>query len=138
MPARDLFHDAAKNALIKEGWTITDDPLLIRFGGVDMYIDIAAERLIAAEKDGQKIAVEIKSFVGTSVISDFHTAMGQFINYRVALEAQEPERELYLAVPEDVYEEFFTLYFTRTVIQRYQLKNMVYNVDREEIVKWDA
>jgi hypothetical protein len=72
MPERDIFHDAVKNALVKEGWTITDDPLFLEFGGVDMYVDLGAEKLVAAEKDGQKIAVEIKSFVGASIISEFH------------------------------------------------------------------
>ena len=54
---------------------------------------------IAAERNGQKIAVEVKTFIGTSTIFEFHTALGQLINYRYALEVQEPERVLYLAVP---------------------------------------
>ena len=69
MPPKDLFHGAVKNALIKEGWTITHNPLFIRFGDIDLYIDLGAEKVIAAEKDGRKIAVEIKSFLGTSVIN---------------------------------------------------------------------
>ena len=44
MPERDIFHDAVKNALIKEGWTITNDPLFIQFGGVDMYVDLGVEK----------------------------------------------------------------------------------------------
>jgi len=63
MSAKDVFHNAVKNALQKEGWLITDDPLFIRFGGINIYIDLGAEKVIAAEKDGQKIAVEIKSFL---------------------------------------------------------------------------
>jgi Holliday junction resolvase-like predicted endonuclease len=65
MPAKNIYHNTVKNALIKEGWTITDDPLFIQFGEVDMYIDIGAERIIAAEKENQKIAIEIKSFLET-------------------------------------------------------------------------
>jgi hypothetical protein len=61
MPAKDVFHEAVKKALLNEGWTITADPLYIQFGGVDLYVDLAAEKVIAAEKDGRKIAVEIKS-----------------------------------------------------------------------------
>ncbi len=82
MPAKDIFHDAVKNALIKESWTITDDPLYLEFGGVDMYVDLGAEKLIGAEKEGKQIAVEIKSFLQQSLISEFHNALGQFINYR--------------------------------------------------------
>jgi len=51
-------------------------------GGVEMYVDLGAEKLIAAEKNGKKIAVEIKNFLATSNISEFHTAVGQFLNYR--------------------------------------------------------
>ena len=64
MPAKDVFHDVVKTALQKDGWTITDDPLYIRLGGaIDMYLDLGAEKVIAAEKAGRKIAVEIKSFL---------------------------------------------------------------------------
>ncbi|NEO57720.1 MAG: hypothetical protein F6K54_34445 [Okeania sp. SIO3B5] len=86
MSARDFFHQEVKNALIKDGWSITHDPLSIRFGGVDISIDLGAEQLIGAEKDNQNIAVEIKSFLPkSSAISEFHTALGKFINYRAAL-----------------------------------------------------
>jgi hypothetical protein len=30
MPAKDIYHDTVKNALIKEGWTITPDQLFIQ------------------------------------------------------------------------------------------------------------
>ena len=136
MPGRENFHDAVKNGLQKEGWVITHDPLSIRIGGVEMLIDLGAERLIAAEKDGEKIAVEIKSFTGPSAISEFHTALGQFMNYQQALEEQAPERILYLAVPLDIYQTFFTLQFVQTASQRHQLKLIVYDPDREVLVKW--
>jgi hypothetical protein len=84
MPAYDTFHDAVKNALIKDGWTITNDPLVIEFGLLNVYIDLGAERLIAAERGNERIAVEIKSFMGPSLLTDFHLAMGQFLNYRNA------------------------------------------------------
>ncbi len=64
MPTHDLFHDAVKHGLTKDGWTITADPLIVEFSGHDMYIDLGAEKLIAAEKDNQQIAVEVKSFIG--------------------------------------------------------------------------
>lgn len=73
MPAKDKFHETVKTALVKDGWTITDDPLFIKFGGVEMYVDIGAEKLIGAEKDGRKIAVEIKSFLGISLPLSFRT-----------------------------------------------------------------
>ncbi|MBX7235048.1 MAG: XisH family protein [Caldilineales bacterium] len=85
MPVKDKFHDAVRTALEREGWTITADPLYLEFGGVEMFVDLAAEKVIAAEKQGLKIAVEVKSFAAPSIISEFHTALGQFINYRTAL-----------------------------------------------------
>jgi XisH protein len=39
-----------KHALSKPGWTITDDPLFIRIGTVEMYIDLGAEKILMAEK----------------------------------------------------------------------------------------
>lgn len=62
MPAHDIFHAAAKAALIKDGWIITDDPLSLSVGDVDFYIDLGAEKLLAAERGDKRIAVEIKSF----------------------------------------------------------------------------
>jgi hypothetical protein len=136
MPARDKFHGAVKNGLQREGWIITADPLYIEFGGVDLYVDLAAEKVIAAEKAGRKIAVEIKSFSAPSLVAEFHTALGQFVNYRTALQVQDADRRLYLAVPEDTYWTFFTLPFTQTVIAQQQLKVLVYDVAQEVIVKW--
>ena len=78
---RCIFHDSVKKALEKDGWIITHDPYRLRYGIIDVYIDLAAEQAIAAEKEGLKIAVEIKSFVSGSNISEFHTALGQSSDY---------------------------------------------------------
>ncbi|MEA5600441.1 XisH family protein [Nostoc sp. UHCC 0252] len=134
--AKDLFHQAVKQALIKNGWTITSDPLIIRIERVKLEIDLAAEKVFAAEKDEQKIAVEIKSFINPSVISDFHNALGQFLNYRLALEMTEPDRILYLAVPIDIFNTFFQERFTQAAISHYALKIIVYKPNTEEIIEW--
>lgn len=136
MTAKDIFHDAVKHGLEKDGWIITDDPLYIRIKGVQMYIDLGAEKVIGAEKDGHTIAVEIKSFVGPSTISEFHEALGQYLNYKQALEEQDPLRELYLAVPLDTYDEFFTLPFVHEAVQRHHLKLIIYDSEEEVIVQW--
>jgi hypothetical protein len=136
MPERDLFHDVVKTALQKDGWTITHDPLYLRLGIIQMFIDLGAEKVIAAEKAGRKIAVEIKGFTSLSLVNEFHTALGQFINYREALNEEQPERVLYLAVPEDIYATFFALSFVHDVIQRYDVKLIAYNVQKEEIMRW--
>lgn len=134
--AKDLYHEQVKAALQKEGWQITHDPYEIRVGGVEMYIDLAAEQVIAAQRNGIKIAVEIKSFISPSTISDFHLAHGQFLDYRYALESEEPERVLYLAVPVRVYQTFFTLQFIQQVMQRSKIKLLIYDAEQEAVVKW--
>ncbi|NTW19280.1 MAG: fatty-acid oxidation protein subunit alpha [Nostocales cyanobacterium W4_Combined_metabat2_030] len=137
MSAKDVFHGVVKIALQKDGWQVTNDPLTISVGGVNLSIDLAAEKLIAAEREGQKIAVEVKSFLErSSAISEFYTALGQFINYRGALRRLQPERVLYLAVPLTTYKTFFQLDFPKDMILENQLKMIVYDVEQEVIFKW--
>jgi XisH protein len=136
MSARDLFHFAVVNALQKEDWIVTDDPLEIELEDVTLKIDLGAERLIAAEKAEEKIAVEVKSFASNSAVSDFHTALGQFLNYQIALEENESERLLYLAVPVDAYETFFQSRLAQIAVQRHKLKLLVYDPIMEVLVKW--
>jgi hypothetical protein len=125
-----------KTALIKDGWQITDDPLFLKVGGVDFFIDLGAEKLLAAERDDEKIAVEIKSFINTSTIADFHLAIGQFINYRTALKLKDPDRKLFLAIPDNAYDSFFQKEFPRLIIQEYQLELFVYDIENEVILQW--
>ena len=86
MAAQDLFHEAVRAAFEKENWVITDDPLKLEAGGAKFEIDLGAERLLAAERVGEKIAVKIKTFLGESPIADHHVALGQFLNYRLCFE----------------------------------------------------
>ena len=99
MAAKDRFHTIVRIALEKEQWKITDDPLRLDVGGTKFEIDLGAEQLLGAERGKEKIAVEIKSFLSDSPLTDYHAALGQFLNYRLALEISEPTRVLYLAVP---------------------------------------
>jgi XisH protein len=135
--AKDVFHQQVKNALIKDGWTITNDPLTIRISeAVKVQIDLAAENAIAAERDYEKIAVEIKSFIADSDINEFHTALGQYLNYCQAIEEKQPERTVYLAVPDETYKDFFQLPFIQRAIRRYQVKLITYDPKKEEIRQW--
>jgi len=136
MPAKDVFHQAVRHALEKDGWTITDDPLLVDLKEVRVFVDLGAERLIAAERENETIAVEVKSFVGGSTISEFHTALGQFINYRLFLKLSDSTRSLYLAVPSETYEEFFKGKIISQVIQENALKIIVYEPISEVIEQW--
>lgn len=133
---RDRFHDVVRVALEKEGWTVTADPYEITVDDVDFEIDLAAEQLLAAELGDRKIAVEIKSFISPSNVSEFHTALGQFLNYRDALQTIEPERQLFLAVRVPVYESFFQRRFIAAAVERYQLRLTIYDVQQEVIQRW--
>ncbi|MEM9219056.1 MAG: element excision factor XisH family protein [Cyanobacteria bacterium P01_F01_bin.150] len=136
MSRKDTFHNIVRHALEKDGWTITHDPLLLRYELGNLYIDLGAEKVLAAEREGQKIAVEVKSFVQNSAVSEFHTALGQFISYRMLLAEQYPEYVLYLAVPRDAFTSFFATQLVQGIIHSQQLKLIVYKPDKEAIDQW--
>jgi predicted RecB family endonuclease len=125
-----------KRALIKDGWKITAENLHLPWGGRDTFVDIAAEKIFIAEKEGRKIAVEVKSFVGKSDISEFEKAVGQFIVYRFAMRKREPERQLFLAVELGIYENFFVNPEVLELIETEDLKVMVFDKLKEVIVRW--
>jgi hypothetical protein len=136
MPARDIYHHSVRNALIKDGWTITHDPLSLKWGKKDLYVDLGAEKLLAAEKAGQKIAVEIKSFVGLSEVEDLKAALGQYVLYHDILQRLEPERTLYLALRDTVFIDLFEEPIGTLLIENERLRLIVFNPDTEEIKQW--
>jgi len=136
MPAKDTYHDAVKNALIKDGWTITHDPLKLKWGINNMYVDLGAERLVAAEKGGQQIAVEIKSFVGLSEINDLENAMGKYVVYHSVMTRTEPNRVLYLAVHQEAFSDVFEDPLGKLLLEDYGVRLIVFDSQKEEILKW--
>ena len=134
--ARDLFHDLVRAGLEAEGWVITADPLYLSFGRVNFEVDLAAEKVIAAERGDRRIAVEIKSFLKSSFVTDFYGALGQFLSYRLALQHIEPDRELFLAVPLETFERFFSLEFTQSAVREYVLRLIVYDSERGGLTQW--
>jgi hypothetical protein len=136
MPAKDIYHDAVKNALIKDGWIITDDPLHLKWGQKDMYVDLGAKQLLAAEQGTKKIAVEIKSFVSPSEMADLKDAIGGFIMYRAVINRLEPERTLYLAIRDNVFITLFEEPIGTLLIESENLKLLVFNPETERIIQW--
>jgi hypothetical protein len=137
MPRLDYLHHTVKNALSKAGWVITDDPFRISFGIRKVYVDLGAEKsLLAAEKGSERIAVEIKSFLGISKMNDLENAIGQYIVYRTYLHEVEPARLLYLAVDSEAYAEVFYDISGRILLDANHIKLMVVDADREEITEW--
>jgi hypothetical protein len=136
MPALDLYHNAVKQALIKDGWIVTHDPLHLRWGKKDMYVDLGAKRLIVAERSEQKIAVEVKSFIGESEMQACRDAVGQFAIYRAVLRRIYPEYTLYLAIRDAVYTSFFEEPIEQILIEDENLKLIVFDAEQEVIIQW--
>ena len=138
MPARDIYHNTVKNALIKDGWTITDDPFRLKWGNNLLYVDLGAEQLLTAEKENRKIVAEVKSFVSQSNIADLQNALGQYTLYRNIIEETEPDRTLYLAVHEETFATIFEEALGQLIIRKNDLKLIVFNITEEVIVKWNS
>ena len=136
MPTKDMYHAIVKNALIKDGWTITHDPLRLNWGTTIFYVDLGAEQLLAADKEDHKIAVEVKSFVGRWSMEDLEKALGQYILYRDIIEEVEPERILYLAVHKDVFQDIFDEPVGRLLLRKNRLRLIVFDRREEVIVRW--
>lgn len=136
MSAKDILHDAAKQALIKDGWTITHDPLRLPFGQRKVLIDLGAEMPIGAEKAGHKIAVEVKSFLGASEVADLEQALGQYFLYEYVLSLRDPERTLYLALSANAFSIVFRDSETLNLLTRGNIHVIIFDDEREEIVRW--
>ena len=134
--AKDKIHDLVKQTLINDGWTITHDPYIIETEDVEYEIDLAAEKILAAEKQGEKIAVEVKSFLATSFVYEFHRILGQMLNYTLGIEDFEPDRILYLAVPQRIYKQYFSLNFVQKAIKRFKIKLLIFDDETQTIIKW--
>ncbi|MEQ8958959.1 MAG: element excision factor XisH family protein [Coleofasciculus sp. C2-GNP5-27] len=136
MPAKDLYHDKVRVILEQDGWTITDDPFKLKWGLRELFVDLGATQLIAAQKAERKIAVEIKSFVKASPITDLEAALGQYILYQNILEETEPNRHLYLAIRKATYREIFSEPIGRLVLTKNSLHLLVFDPHKEMIVQW--
>lgn len=136
MSARDIYHNTVKTALEKDGWTITHDPFPLQIGKKRLSADLGAERLISAEKNLQKIVVEVKSFVGQSDVKDLEQALGQYILYRQILNETKIERDLYLAVSRLTFNSVFTIQLGQMLLTNQIIKLIVFDDESEVIVQW--
>lgn len=136
MPAKDIYHDIVRRALEKDGWTITHDPLRLQAGIHKMFVDLGAEKLLAAEKGERKIAVEIKSFVSKSEINDLENALGQFILYKDVLEETEVQRTLFLAIRQSVFVSIFEDEIGKILLRKKRVNLIVFDELSEEVLQW--
>jgi hypothetical protein len=146
MPQRDTIHNLVKQAIIKDGWEITDDPYVISYGERFLFVDLGATELssnqlnggkfIGAKQDNLKIAIEIKQFRSQSPIVDLEQALGQYVLYQLLLREVEPEREIYLAITSQMYNEIFNELLGQLVINNLPLKLLVIDLEKVEIKQW--
>jgi hypothetical protein len=136
MPAKDSYHDAVKNALIKDGWIIMADPYPIKYEEVKLVADLAGEKTISATREGQKIVVEIKSFLSRSPMREFETALGQYLIYQTFLSITHPDHKVYLAVGNKIYEKFFTQIAIKLILEKYQVSLLIVDTTQEDIIQW--
>jgi hypothetical protein len=136
MPALDRNHVIVRNALEKDGWTITHDPLTMMVDDRRVHIDLGAEKLLLAEKENQQIAVEIKMFTGASKIHDLEQALGQYMLYRIFLRHKHPERKLYLAIPQDVIDDLFREVTGDAFLTEEGGLIFGFDAQKEEITEW--
>ncbi len=134
--AKDIYRDHVREVLQNDGWAITHDPYFVRIGGVDFFMDLGAEGMIGAEREGDKIVVEVKSFESLSRVTDFHAAYGKFMLYRKALQKEKHDRVLYLAVNFKVWKSFFQKPFIKTVIEEDGIKILVFHYPGENVALW--
>jgi hypothetical protein len=146
VPQRDTIHDVVKQALIQEGWDITDDPYVISFGERFLFVDLGASatqpfeqpggRILGAQREDRRIAVEIKEFRGRSAIADLEQALGQYVLYKLLLHKVDPVRELYLAVTDVMYDEFFSEPIGELVVNELPLQLLIVASEKAEVLQW--
>ncbi len=134
--AKDKFHEQAKQSLANAGWTITHDPYPLKDKArkINYDIDLGAERILAAEKGTEKIAVEVKNFLQPSFSHEFHSVLGQYLVYLKGLERIEPERILYLAIPSYAYTRLQEYIFLLEVIKELNIHIIVFDEENPKII----
>ncbi|MFI0400353.1 MAG: element excision factor XisH family protein [Thiolinea sp.] len=135
MSKRDKYHDTVKQALINEGWTVTHDPYFFHTDP-KLATDLGAERLLAAERGYERIAVEVKSFLRSSQVVDLEEALGQYALYQLFLRQKDPERQLYLAVPRHALDNILSREVGRVAIEGLKVNVLVYSLTEEEQLQW--
>ena len=141
MARLDKYHLNVKIALENDGWEVTHDPYVLKLKDDDEKvsnypIDLGAEKVIAAQRGTEKIAVEVKTFESSSVINEYHKALGQYMDYLAGLEIQEPNRKLYLALSTRAYQDLMKNPLSKLSINRFSINLLIVDIETNKITKW--
>lgn len=141
MPAGDNIHDAVAAALTNDGWVVTDDPFIMRYGERGLFVDLGAVNdnpvLLGLQRDDERIAVEVKSFLALSPLDDLKAAVGAYSVYNCVMQEVDPGRVLYLAIDHVVFDDFFQEPIATLVVERLGLNLLVVDCEHERIVQWN-
>ncbi len=133
MPAKDRYHDAVVRALVKNGWTITTEQMLVRFVERRLWIDIQA----AKASEQLVIVVEVKGFESMpSPVDYLADAVGKYVIYLCALDYARLDARLYMVVPIVAYEGILNEAIGRRAIRKANIDIMVFDPEREEVIRW--
>jgi hypothetical protein len=108
----------------------------LKIGKKDLFVDLAAEKLLIAEKQNRRIAVEIKSFIGTSEVEDFKNALGQYILYEKIIKKQSLGQVLYLAIRDAIHRKLFMEEIGQILLEENTVKLIVFDPEKEVITQW--
>jgi hypothetical protein len=132
VPQRDAYHHIVKAALVRDGWTVTHDPLVVRYKGLRVYIDLAAEKSLP----DSKIAIEVKVFGGGSTVDDFEKAVGQYNIYRDVLRRRKIKRELFLAISRGTYKKLDRIPALPELVGDQKIHLLIFDEQNEEVIEW--
>ena len=136
MPRLDKYHYHVREALEKDGWTVTHNNYPLGYEDSFMSVDLAAEKILAAQKGSEKIAVEVKTFGSPSLVNAFHEALGQYEMYDTVLQEIEPERVLFLAVSDAFNKSFLSKPLGALIIRKKHLRIIVFDEFTKTILQW--
>jgi hypothetical protein len=138
MPAIDQCEPAVIRALQKAGWIVTHQPYSIHIvePGRSNYV-YADLRLRHSRNSRTIIVTEVKCFADKrQLMDDLYESIGQYATYRSALALENLQLPLYLAIPLAVYATFFQKPLVQRVINDVQVKLVIVDTEKEEIIQW--
>lgn len=133
MPAKDFYHDVVVRALIRDGWTVTNQQVKIIVEDRNLFIDIEATK----PAEDRIILIEVKELEQvSSPIGALAAAIGKYFIYRAALDDAGLATPLYLAVSSQSYAGILSEKIGILTLAQGKISVLIFDPEREEIVKW--